>query len=178
MSDRPQEGLEVMMVNGNVIGKHVDIGVNFNIGHFCVIEDGVVIGNGAVIGSYVHLKAGTKIGHGVILDSYVRSSGSNEVGDGSILKYGVTIARNVIVRENVFISPNVMTIYMDAKGDPHQNPIIVGEDVFIGTATVINFGIKIADRVKIGAMSYVTKNCDVPGAIYVGSPARMIKRPK
>ena len=94
------------------------------------------------------------------------------------MKYNVTIARNVIVGERVFIAPNVMTIYTDIKGKSKAKPITIGDGAFIGTAAVINQGITIVDRVIIGAMSYVNKDCNIAGAVYFGYPVKLMKTNK
>lgn len=169
------QGRELVKIGDNYISRYARIGDNFKIGKFCIIESDVIIGDGVRIDNYVLLKQGTLVGDGTVIESYVRSSGYNRIGKDCVLKYGVTIARNVIIHDNVFISPNVMTIYADMEGDSHPSPISIGDDVFIGTAAVINYGVQIAHGVKIGAMSYIRKDCDKPGGVYVGSPARKIK---
>ncbi len=56
-----------------------------------------------------------------------------------------------------------------------SNPIIIGDNVWIGTHVVILPGVKIGDRAVIGAGSVVTKN--IPsGSIAVGNPAKVIKK--
>lgn len=53
-------------------------------------------------------------------------------------------------------------------------PITIGDDVYIGLRTMIMPGVKIGNRVIIGAGSIVTK--DIPdNSVAVGAPARVIK---
>jgi acetyltransferase-like isoleucine patch superfamily enzyme len=52
--------------------------------------------------------------------------------------------------------------------------IIIGNNVFVGTNTIIMPGVSIGDNVVIGAGSVVTKDLIKPG-VYVGSPAKFIK---
>ena len=53
-------------------------------------------------------------------------------------------------------------------------PIIIGNDVYIGVRTLIMPGVRIGNRVVIGAGSIVTR--DIPdNSVAVGVPARVIK---
>jgi bifunctional UDP-N-acetylglucosamine pyrophosphorylase / glucosamine-1-phosphate N-acetyltransferase len=57
----------------------------------------------------------------------------------------------------------------------NKNPTEIGEDVFIGSDTMLIAPIKIGDRAKTGAGAIVTK--DVPAdMLAVGMPARAIKK--
>ena len=60
------------------------------------------------------------------------------------------------------------------KGNSEECPVI-GDDVDIGFGAVIIGAITIADNVKIGANSVVTKSIVEKGSIYVGVPAKRIK---
>jgi len=157
----------------NIIDPSFVHGENFKIGNFCIIEEGVVVGSNVTIENYVLLKQGTVIGDNVFIDSYVRSSGKNKIGSNVILRYGTTIAKEVIIEDDVFISPNVMTVYSSPTSEEtFQTTICKG--AYIGTAAVIGPGIQINPKVIVGAMSFVNKDCPETG-IYVGIPAKKIE---
>jgi acetyltransferase-like isoleucine patch superfamily enzyme len=118
----------------------------------------------------VLLKKDTKIGKNVFIDSYVRSSGENEIGNDVTIRYGATIAKEVIIKDRVFISPNVMTIFSTHEGKFIKETLI-DSMAFIGTAAVIGPGVKIGKKVVIGSMAYVSKDCLEPGT-YIGVPAK------
>ena len=158
--------------SGSIIHPSLAYGKNFKVGNFCVIEKGVVIGDNVEIGNYVFLKEGTVIGSNVFIDSYVRSSGHNRISDGVTLRYGSTIAKNVVVGEKAFIAPNVMTIYSTHDGQTSSGTSI-GKGAFVGTAAVLGPGVTIGEEVVIGAMAYVNKDCMDRG-VYAGIPARKI----
>ncbi len=157
----------------NIIHPSFKHGKDFKIGNFCIIEEGVEIGDGVELQNYVLLKKGTKIGNNVYIDSYVRSSGINKIGNNVTLRFGCTVAREVTVEDNVFISPNVMTIYSAPDGTKMPGTII-GEGTFVGTAAILNGGITIGKNVIIAAGAYIRKNCR-EGETYAGSPAKRLR---
>jgi UDP-2-acetamido-3-amino-2,3-dideoxy-glucuronate N-acetyltransferase len=158
---------------GCVVAADFKYGKNFVMGNYCIIQEGCEVGDNVKMEHFVLLKKGTKIGNNVYVDSYVKSSGDNQIGSGVTLRFNATIAREVTVEDDVFISPNVMTIYSDHKGKAHPGTVI-GEGCHVGTNAVIGHGIKIAPGTVIGALSMVTKDIEQPG-VYVGIPAVKIK---
>jgi UDP-N-acetylglucosamine acyltransferase len=148
-------------------------GENLKIGKFNVIEEDVIVGDNVNIQNFVLLKKGTRIGNDCYVDSYFRSSGDNFIGNNIILRFGSTIARKVAVGDNVFISPNVMTVFSLPDGR-ESSETLIGDGVFIGTAAVLAPNIKIVPGCVIGANSFVNKSCLQKG-VYVGNPARCIR---
>jgi UDP-2-acetamido-3-amino-2,3-dideoxy-glucuronate N-acetyltransferase len=165
------EGYESLTTN--VVHESFKYGENCKIGNFCVIEEDVIIGDNVDIQNYVLLKKGTRIGDNCYIDSYFRSSGDNEIGNNVTLRFGSTIARKVYVKDNVFISPNVMTVYSLPDGSKSAATVI-GEGAFIGTAAVLAPNIEIVPGVIVGANTFVNKSI-LEKAIYVGNPAKKIR---
>ena len=157
----------------NIIHESFRHGENFKIGNFCVIEEDVIVGDDVDIQNFVLLKKGTRIGNNVYVDSYFRSSGDNKIGNNVTLRFGSTIARKVYVGDNVFISPNVMTIYSKHTGEKSIGTYI-DEGAFVGTAAVLGPNITIGKKAVIGSMAYVAKDC-VDGGVYIGIPAKRVK---
>lgn len=77
----------------------------------------------------------------------------------------------------VFYSPNnalkISWSYKSFFDDSHK-PVIIGNDVWIGTKAVIMGGVKIGDGAVIGACAVVTKDIP-PYAICVGIPAKIVR---
>jgi len=144
-------------------------GKNFKCGSFVKIEKDVIVGDDVTIEHFVLLKSGTRIGNNVFVDSYVRSSGNNKIENNVTLRFGSTVAKAVTIEDDVFISPNVMTIYSRHTGEAVAGTII-GKGCHIGTAAVIGPGVKIAPNSVVGAQAYVSRNITEAG-VYVGVPA-------
>lgn len=158
--------------NFNTIGD-VKIGKNVIIENNCVISSGTVIGDNTHIRSFVELRPNSVIGSDCYVDSYFHSSGNNKVGDRVTLRFNSCLAREVTVEDDVYICPNVMTNYGHHTGKKVGGTVI-GKGSFIGTASVINYGIKIAPGVTVGSCSFVNKDLEEVG-IYIGTPVKKIK---
>ncbi len=161
--------------HGNIIDPSFKHGKNFKIGNYCIIKEDCEVGDNVTIKDYVRLASNTKIGNNCVIDSYVKSSGQNSIGDNVTIRYDSIIAREVTVEDDVFISPQVMTIYSTHKG-VKKGGIVIGKGAFIGTNVTIGAGVKIGPNVIIGAKALVTKDCLKEG-VYVGIPARIICSP-
>ncbi len=113
---------------------------------------------GAHLGSHVHmgnfgevkdshLHAGVKMGH----FSYI---GNADIGSGTNIGAG--------------------TITCNYDGEK-KHPTVIGEDVFIGSDTMLVAPLNIGDGARTGAGAVVTKDVP-PDTLVVGMPARAIKK--
>ena len=157
-----------------MISSKAKIGKNVEIGNYVIIEDDVIIGDDTIIKNYVELRKGTVIGKNCYIDSRVSTSGDCIIGDDVTLRYDTIIARGCVVGDKTYICPRVMTNNLNDE----QNSIggaKIGKNCFIGTNTVLQYGIEVGDNSTIGSMSFVTKN--VPNnEIWVGTPAKYLKK--
>lgn len=108
-----------------------------------------------------------------------------EIGENSSLNQGAWIGNDTVIGDDVMMGPEVImlsgshnfedtTIPMTQQGAPPRKSIYIGNDVWIGTRTIILPGVKVGNHVIIGAGSVVTK--DVPDwAIIAGNPAKLIR---
>ena len=160
---------------GNVdsISPSIRLGRGVTIGRNVIILDNCVIGGGTKVEHFVLLKEYTFIGNDCFIDSYVRSSGHNAIGNNVTIRFGSTICREATIEDNVFISPNVMTIYSTYEGKK-AGGIVIGNGSHIGTGAVINAGVKICPGSVVGAMSLVTKDITRRG-VYMGVPVRFVR---
>jgi acetyltransferase-like isoleucine patch superfamily enzyme len=86
----------------------------------------------------------------------------------------------LIIGNNLRMGPNVGLISANHSTDDYDKwdktePIIIGDNVWIGMNSVILPGVKIGNNVIIGANSLVTK--DIPdNVIAVGNPCKVLKQ--
>lgn len=157
----------------NIIHPSFKHGANFRIGNFNVIHENCKVGDDVTIRSYVELRPNTIIGDNCYVDSGVKSSGQNKIGNNVTLRYDTIIARNVIIEDDVFISPQVMFINIPFTKKEKKHTI-VRRGAKIGTNATINDGVEIGEDVIIGAKSFVNKDCLEKG-VYVGVSAKRIR---
>lgn len=158
---------------GNQVHPSFKYGKNLKIGKYNDIQEGVTVGDDVEIKSYVELRKDTIIGNKCYIDSGVKSSGQCKIGNNVTLRYDAIIARNVIIEDDVFISPQVMFINVPFV-EKVKKPTIIMKGAKIGTNATIDDGVTVGEGVIIGAKSFVNKDCLQKG-IYVGSPAKLIK---
>ena len=125
----------------------------FDVGPYALIEDFTTINNGA---GDVEIGAGARIGIG-----------------------SVVIGQKAGLGQHVFIS-GFNHGYSDGTRDSDQQElvrkeVVIGRESHIGANSVVVAGVRIGERVQVGAGSVVTK--DIPSfSVAVGNPARVIKK--
>ena len=148
-------------------------------GEHCVIFPDVTIGEGSRVGNFVMIRANTSIGEGCTIGSYVDIEGEVTIGHHVSLQSGVYITRGVIVEDEVFCGPRMITMY--DKRICHRRPGLtfvrsaprILRAARVGGGSVLMPGVTIGENAFVGSGAVVTK--DVPDrAIVVGNPARII----
>ncbi|MCE1255654.1 MAG: bifunctional UDP-N-acetylglucosamine diphosphorylase/glucosamine-1-phosphate N-acetyltransferase GlmU, partial [Anaerolineae bacterium] len=158
-----------------VIGESCEIGPN-SIIEDCQIGNRVTIlaavmekarlDDDAEIGPFGHLRKGAHLGAGVHMGNF------GEVKN-SYLAPGVKMGHfsyigDAQIGENVNIGAGTITCNYDGV---HKNKTVIGNDVFIGSDTMLVAPVSIGDGARTGAGSVVTH--DIPaGETVVGVPAR------
>jgi len=164
----------------NFIHPSFKLGSNFQIGEFNHIHEDCEVGDDVKMRSYVELRPQTIIGDDCYLDSGVRSSGYNLIGNNVTLRYGAIIAREVTIENDVFVSPNVMTIYLSHLREKLGGTVI-GKGAFIGTNAILGASVKIGPGSIIGILSIlehcvIEEGCMVRAHVTIGSRGQSVKR--
>lgn len=136
----------------------IKIGSNVRIDDFCVLSAGK---GGIDIGSYIHIAVySSLIGAGKItladfcnISSKVAIYSSNDDYSGEYMT-----------------NPMVPKKYTNVT---HMD-VTLAKHVIIGSGAVVLPGVILHEGVVVGALSMVTKDCEVFG-VYVGTPAKKIK---
>lgn len=87
---------------------------------------------------------------------------------------GITFGQNIIIAPGVkIISAN--HDYHKRNSSTYKEPIIIGNNVWIGANAIILPGVEIGNNCVIGAGSVVTKSFKEDNLVIAGNPARAIK---
>lgn len=150
-------------------------------GEFCVIFPDVTIGESTRLGNFVMIRSETRIGTGCTIGSYVDIEGEVDIGDHVSLQSGCYITRGVVIEDEVFCGPRVIT--MNDKRICHRRSALsfvrqaprIRRAARVGGGSVLLPGVTIGENAFVGAGSVVT--ADVPdGMIVAGNPATVVGR--
>ena len=149
-------------IKDSTIGNGVEIRDN------CVIRDSEV-GDECTLGPMAHLR-----GHAVMADkaqvgNFVELKKTN-LGRGSKASH-LTYLGDATIGEKTNIGAGTVTCNFDGK-NKHETHI--GDDVKIGSDTMLIAPVTVGDGAVTGAGSVVTKNIE-PNKLVVGAPAKVIK---
>jgi bifunctional UDP-N-acetylglucosamine pyrophosphorylase/glucosamine-1-phosphate N-acetyltransferase len=158
---------------GNRVGPNTIISES-KIGNRCKIVASVL--DGAVVEDDVDVGPFARLRRGAHLAAHVHMGNFGEVKD-SYLGPGVKVGHfsyigDATIGENTNIGAGTITCNFDGE---KKNPTEIGEDVFIGSDTMLVAPVKIGSGARTGAGAVVTK--DVPAdTLAVGMPARRIRK--
>lgn len=125
-----------------------------------------------------------KLNYKSIISKMATISSFSVIGEGNIILPGVVvdpeakIKNHVIVNKSSTIAHDVI-LHDFSQVSPGVNfggYVEVGECSFIGLGASILPLIKITKDVVIGAGAVVTKDIDVPSSVFVGNPAKLMKK--
>lgn len=159
--------------SGCVLGPDTHIR-NSRVGERCTIFKSVM--EGAEVENDVDMGPFARLRKGAHLASHVHMGNFGEVKD-SYLGPGVKMGHfsyigNATIGANTNIGAGTITCNFDGKT---KHPTTIGEEVFIGSDTMLVAPLTIGRRSRTGAGAVVTKN--VPDdTLVVGVPARAIKK--
>lgn len=158
---------------GNLIGPNTIIR-DTKIGNRCKILASVL--EGAVLEDDVDMGPFARLRKGAHLGNHVHMGNFGEVKD-SHLAEGVKMGHfsyigNAQIGMNTNIGAGTITCNYDGE---KKHATEIGEDVFIGSDTMLVAPLKIGDGARTGAGAVVTKNV-ADDTLVVGMPARAIKK--
>lgn len=117
---------------------------------------------------------------------YVASGASLSIGNNvGISSCCIWATKSITIGNHVNIGADTLILDTDAHhldwlarrnhGERTSKPVVIGDDVFIGTRCIILKGVTIGARSIIGAGSVVTRNIPAD-CIAAGNPCKIIKR--
>jgi bifunctional UDP-N-acetylglucosamine pyrophosphorylase / glucosamine-1-phosphate N-acetyltransferase len=140
----------------NAVATEAEVGPGATVGPFTYLRPGAVLKEGAKAGSYVEIKKSvvgkrSKVPH----LSYI---GDAEIG------------------ENVNIGAGTITCNYDGETGK-KSKTVIGDDVLIGSDTMLVAPVKVGDGAVTGAGSVVSRDLP-PNQVAVGAPARPVRKRK
>ena len=158
----------------NLLGKHMPLSYSrFSFGsRFVRAFCGKLILD--YCGDHVNIEKGARFGVHVSL------------GDYSGIGVNAEISNHVILGKYIMMGPDCMIytqnhdysrkdIPMQRQGHSEVRPVVIEDDVWIGSRVIILPGVHVGEGSIIGAGSVVTKNVE-PYTIVGGNPAHLLRR--
>jgi bifunctional UDP-N-acetylglucosamine pyrophosphorylase/glucosamine-1-phosphate N-acetyltransferase len=155
---------ETRIGEGCVIGPNARI-ADTVVGDGAEVRESVVtgarIGPGASVGPYTHIRPGTVLGPRTKAGSFVEIKASR-IGEGSKVPH-LSYVGDAVVGRDVNIGAGTITVNYDGYG---KHRTVIGDDVRIGSDTMLVAPVRVGRGAVTGAGSVITK--DVPaGALAV-----------
>jgi len=167
-------------LQGNtIIGEDCVIGPNTliqstQIGNKCKVLASVLeyarLDDGVDMGPFGHLRRGAHLGEGVHMGNFGEVKDSY-LGPGTKMGH-FSYVGNAAIGADVNIGAGTITCNYDGK---HKYNTEIGDDVFIGSDTMLVAPVLLGDGARTGAGAVVTKNIP-PHTLAVGMPARVIRK--
>lgn len=149
-------------------------GVHFYNPALVEVQADVAIGPGTRVGSFVLIHDGARIGAGCTIGSHCNIHRA-VLGDRVVVQTACHITRGVVIEDDVFVGPGVVTLNDKLLGGPLAFPRI-GRAARVGGGSVILPGVLIGAGAVVGAGSVVTRDV-ADGAVVLGNPARARRAP-
>jgi bifunctional UDP-N-acetylglucosamine pyrophosphorylase/glucosamine-1-phosphate N-acetyltransferase len=146
--------------------------------HNATIADGVElrsstvtdssVGPGTWVGPYAHLRGNTRVGPNVHVGTAAEMK-NTVVGDGSHVAH-FSYLGDATIGAQTNIGAGTISANYDGT---HKHPTVIGDNVFIGSDSVLIAPVTVADGARTGAGSVVNRSV-AAGVTVVGVPARPI----
>jgi bifunctional UDP-N-acetylglucosamine pyrophosphorylase/glucosamine-1-phosphate N-acetyltransferase len=171
----------VQLLGNTQVGTGCTIGPNSyvrdsTIGNNCQVMasfiEEAIVDNNVDIGPYSHLRKGAHLADGVHIGNFGEVKESY-LGPGVKMGHFSYIG-NAQLGANVNVGAGTITCNYDGV---KKSITTIGDDVFIGSDSMLVAPVTLGDRARTGAGSVVTKNIP-PDSLAVGLPARVIRKLK
>ncbi len=188
----PPSKLKTM--NNSFISEKASLGQDVQIGHFCIIEDGVKIGDNSIIENYTMISKNSIIGSNTKIGTYCKIGRNVQIGNNcSFTSYceirdNCTLGENVsmgsrgtlsagtIVEDDVIMKYSfVVTDTPDLTQNGKKVTGLLKKNSRFGANVVIMPGIIIGANAEIGACSQVRHNVGC-NEVWYGNPATFYKK--
>lgn len=157
-----------------VVHPNARLGAGVAVGHFCVIEDGVAVGDRARIGHHVVLHAGSRLGASVRVDDHAvigkqpmraaRSATTRaeplspaEVGEGSLVGTGAVLYAGCRIGRHALVA-DYATV---------RERVTVGDETIVGRGVAVENDCTVGTRCKLETNAYVAAFSTIEDDVFV-----------
>ncbi|RIK39702.1 MAG: UDP-N-acetylglucosamine diphosphorylase/glucosamine-1-phosphate N-acetyltransferase [Chloroflexi bacterium] len=180
-------GNDTRIEPGCMLRGSTGVGSGCVIGPGSVIEDSIIgddcrvmsswleqarVGAGVTIGPYAHLRPGAIVGTGARIGNFAEIKNATLGSQSHMHHFGYVGDAHVGARVN--IGAGVVVCNYDGREKHHTE---IGDDVFVGSDTLLIAPVALGAGSSTGAGSVVTRSV-APGAAVRGVPARVVPRPE
>ena len=161
-------------LESTIIQKGVFVGSNV------IIYSGVKIGEDSYLADKSFIREGVKISENVVIGTGVTVSYNSKISSGVKIMTSSNIGGNMEIGEDSFIGVHVCsfndnTPFKDKERD-EMHSAKIGKRVMIGSNSTILPEIQIESDNIIGAGAVVTKSIEGKNGVYLGTPAKKVKK--
>lgn len=166
-----------------IVSKKADIGKDVEIGPWCVIEDGAVIGDGCKLWQNVYVAGGTVIGRnntihmGAVIGHepqhllYKGEKTGLKIGDGNTIREYVTIHRGFVEGENTVIGDK--NYFMANAHIGHDCKL--GNEIIMVNASLLGGHVEVEDKVFIGGGAAAHQFARIGTMAMIGGLTRVVQ---
>jgi UDP-N-acetylglucosamine acyltransferase len=166
-----------------VVSPHSELGSDVRIGPFCVVEAGVVLGDGCHLVGRATVKSGTQLGRdNLVLEGTVLGGmpqhvhmpehpGTTEIGDGNVFRENVTVHRALDAGHVTRIGSRCL--FMVNSHAAHD--CVVHDNVVLTNGTMLGGHVEIGQRAYLGGGAAVHQFCRVGRMAMIGGLARVVQ---
>ncbi|GAA3382912.1 DapH/DapD/GlmU-related protein [Cryptosporangium minutisporangium] len=144
-------------------GSATVIGARASVGHFALVEEGVVVGAETIVDAYCRVEIGAWLGTGVLITHRAFVGARAQIGDGAII--GGNIGERSIVGARARVFGTLLHSHLDPDRpwdapDSAEPSAVIGEAAFVGAQSQVVGPVLIGERAYVCAGAFVTR--DVP----------------
>lgn len=176
---------DAVIERGTILEGRTRVGRDSRIGPYSILRDTVVgercrveasvleeatLEDDVRVGPFSHLRPGAYLERGVEMGNFGEVKASR-LGSGTKMHH-FSYVGDAAVGKGVNIGAGTITLNYDGA---RKHRTEIGDDVFIGSDTLLRAPVTVGDGAATGAGAVVTKDVP-PGMLAVGMPARAIKR--
>jgi UDP-N-acetylglucosamine acyltransferase len=166
-----------------VVSPHAELGSNVRIGPFCVVEAGVILGDGCHLAGRVTVKSGTIVGRdNLVLEGTVLGGmpqhvhmpehpGTTEIGDGNVFRENVTVHRALEAGRATRIGNRCLFMV----GSHAAHDCFVEDNVVLTNGTMLGGHVQVGSRAYLGGGVAVHQFCRVGQLAMIGGLARVVR---